>query len=49
VAYSDKGKNNVFNTVVKGDFCIGCGVCAAICPSKSIEIQMISGCIDERM
>ena len=36
-------KKNIFNTVVKPDLCIGCGICAALCPFKCIEMQMRSG------
>ncbi|MCE7699589.1 MAG: Coenzyme F420 hydrogenase/dehydrogenase, beta subunit C-terminal domain [Methanobacterium paludis] len=30
---------NVIESVVKNDYCIGCGVCAGICPSKNLHMD----------
>ena len=30
---------NITTTTLKHDFCIGCGICAASCPSSSIEMK----------
>jgi len=30
---------NVISTIVKNDLCIGCGVCASICPDHSLEME----------
>jgi len=32
-------KQNVIDEIVKNDLCIGCGICAAICPQKNLEVQ----------
>lgn len=32
-------KNNVCSEVVVNNLCIGCGVCAALCPKKNLEIR----------
>jgi coenzyme F420 hydrogenase subunit beta len=32
-------KLDVIGKIVKGDFCVGCGICAAICPQKNLEIR----------
>ena len=32
-------KNNVCSEVVANNLCIGCGVCAALCPKKNLEIR----------
>lgn len=31
-------EDNVCNTIVKNDLCIGCGVCAGICPTKNLTM-----------
>ena len=30
----------LFDTVVDGGYCIGCGMCAGVCPQKNISIKM---------
>jgi Pyruvate/2-oxoacid:ferredoxin oxidoreductase delta subunit len=30
------------NAISVSDQCLGCGICAAKCPQKAIEIEMIS-------
>jgi len=32
-------KQNVIDEIVKNDLCIGCGICAGICPQKNLEVQ----------
>ena len=32
-------KNNVVSSVVSKGFCIGCGVCAGVCPSKALTVK----------
>ena len=32
-------KHNVIDEIVKNDLCIGCGICAGICPHKILEIH----------
>ena len=34
--------NNVCNIIVENNLCIGCGVCAGICPSKTLEMTLSS-------
>lgn len=34
--------NQVVNSVVANDLCIGCGVCAAVCPSKLLNMEWSS-------
>ena len=31
--------SNVISTIVKNDLCIGCGVCASLCPDNSLEMR----------
>ena len=31
--------NNVINVTVKNDVCIGCGMCAGICPHRALEMR----------
>lgn len=37
------GLKNVLDIVVPADMCIGCGVCAGVCPVGSLEMKMIHG------
>ena len=30
---------NVMELIVKNDYCIGCGVCAGICPSNNLYMD----------
>jgi len=32
-------KNDVTHIIVKNDMCIGCGICAGVCPSECLEMQ----------
>ncbi len=32
-------KMNVIRIIVKNDYCIGCGVCAGICPSNNLHMD----------
>ncbi len=32
--------DNVCSIIVKNDFCIGCGVCAGICPSQTLKMML---------
>ncbi len=32
--------DNVCNVIVRNDFCIGCGVCAGICPSHTLKMTL---------
>ena len=34
------GPNNVTEIIVTSDMCIGCGVCAAICPNECLSISL---------
>ena len=35
-------ENDVTQIIVKNDMCIGCGICAGICPSECLEMQWSS-------